>query len=1364
MTKINYRKLYQGSLYLLSLYFIYEGLQNIFDNDIRTSRLNLKIYNTESYIYNNFSRSFKFYEASLAFTNILLFLYGFLMLVSGCATAFFDDLETRDYFLRILIGLQIVEAFIIHNPFIETSEMKTRDMIWFVRTAVVSVYWERTKSNIRACRDEDIQLIGSQLQQIELYKKAPQAWVLSIALIFFSLCKQHFCHQMKLVFAKEFRDLYRSSEVAYASLDFTGKGFITQADFTQSVAVQNILKKRLKNMQTYSIEDVHLFMQFLNMFPLKGGIRQKLIDQSDGISRGVMIFDSFKKYFFPHLHQTFNIAEVMNEKIQESVLKQEQNQKQTQPEYVKERLTKLDQFLKDKFAKIWVSVRKAFLDLDGDHDGYITVEDIIRYFGADNEFQFQEVKKLLESKASNESGIGINYQEFSKWVGNAIHSVQGFYFRHDSVMNPAFEINKVKFDKNCGQFQDGIRKSIVQDKDIVDRVLEKFQQQWKTIKKSFHDMSKDKSGGIIHEELKFYLDHWGFKVDTETLNYIYKRLDWDKDGLVSYADFQKTVGSEIHPGESLFFRQDQPHQSKISTCKQPKCWQPTQSNKNFCQLHQRVNSDQVNAFFNRLRLKIGSKWQHFINQCKRKADQSDQNQISLEIFQELLQKFDIKIQNNDKEKMLDVYPGNDEGQRMLIDLSNMYNIKDQEQVAQLYKSVDLDQSDHDDNPVDSSGYTGQLFRKKIKLPVMTEVEFYDKIIENEINFAKVMRLIRNIDKDNNGYVTITELDDIIKICYPELQNKDIYQCLKHYRSIQNRILVDYKRLRSHVVDLFKAKTGAKDEFEIIEKHFQDIDPQLIRLKESLKKYQSQQRSMNMNKTLSIFKSAKQRRIEDEDSKFKVNLDVRHNLKTYKIRDKSTEDDIKIKQDNYQQQKLTKPLINYTGAYEISNEKANSKFEPLLLTQIKQKQVSYQQSNQLSTFEISARDQSLKNEPNQRYNLNAYNFDPQSSYSNIQGNSIISVLKSSSKFKQRNVHKMTTQSTQKSRNTGGPSVQTIKNSNHTISKDLLDQNNSSVDLNRSIELIKQTAPLVKSIYENQQFMSKRNSLNKTMANFKTQGLRQSEYALVTAKNRNQYSLINEGYGQQLKSLNEEKAQLQKRYNSSLKVKKDSLPFQSDTSTLHSQLADKIKEFRREMSEKKDLNESLKDESVNKFRSTIQSFGLDISKQVRFELMSPLKCDYFYRLLIKQSISEPEERSLNQIIPIQTHFNLPQDCIQLTAVPSNNSLNVIRYLSYQYYSEVKFILMEVQQFSQRQLMHKQQIQAQKYRRSKETSFVMQTTTNPNAPDLRVDRNRSNFRSLLIDTSQSPMKGALSTQAGDSYYQKNLAQKNCLNCGNQ
>lgn len=52
------------------------------------------------------------------------------------------------------------------------------------------------------------------------------------------------------------------------------------------------------------------------------------------------------------------------------------------------RLKQCEDFLKDKFQKNWVSVRKAFLDLDSDYDGFISVEDIIRYFGNENEFSY----------------------------------------------------------------------------------------------------------------------------------------------------------------------------------------------------------------------------------------------------------------------------------------------------------------------------------------------------------------------------------------------------------------------------------------------------------------------------------------------------------------------------------------------------------------------------------------------------------------------------------------------------------------------------------------------------------------------------------------------------------------------------------------------------------------------------------------------------------------------------------------------------------------------------------------------------------------------------------------------------------------
>ena len=44
----------------------------------------------------------------------------------------------------------------------------------------------------------------------------------------------------------------------------------------------------------------------------------------------------------------------------------------------------------------------------------------------------------MNDKDSKKEGR-INYPDFSKWLGNTIHMPQGFYFRHDSILNPNYE-------------------------------------------------------------------------------------------------------------------------------------------------------------------------------------------------------------------------------------------------------------------------------------------------------------------------------------------------------------------------------------------------------------------------------------------------------------------------------------------------------------------------------------------------------------------------------------------------------------------------------------------------------------------------------------------------------------------------------------------------------------------------------------------------------------------------------------------------------------------------------------------------------------------------------------------------------------
>ena len=83
-------------------------------------------------------------------------------------------------------------------------------------------------------------------------------------------------------------------------------------------------------------------------------------------------------------------------------------------------------------------MRKAFLALDTDFDGYITVEDLMRWLGSNDNVNYNDLKKLIMDKDPQKSGR-LGYSEFSKWLRGTIHQTAGFYFRHDSQKNPQFE-------------------------------------------------------------------------------------------------------------------------------------------------------------------------------------------------------------------------------------------------------------------------------------------------------------------------------------------------------------------------------------------------------------------------------------------------------------------------------------------------------------------------------------------------------------------------------------------------------------------------------------------------------------------------------------------------------------------------------------------------------------------------------------------------------------------------------------------------------------------------------------------------------------------------------------------------------------
>lgn len=171
--------------------------------------------------------------------------------------------------------------------------------------------------------------------------------------------------------------MYRSAEQAYGSFDFSGLGYITEQAFLDS--------KLVKNRVPYSNDEIRLFFRESNLF--------------DKSKKGLE-FDTFKKYFFPHLYLVQDDPDDAEDNAAMQTRNELKKNSEKQPQVIEDRVVRLENKLKTKFSNCFESVRKAFLALDSDYDGIITVEDILKYFGNETDLNYNDLKKLINDKDS----------------------------------------------------------------------------------------------------------------------------------------------------------------------------------------------------------------------------------------------------------------------------------------------------------------------------------------------------------------------------------------------------------------------------------------------------------------------------------------------------------------------------------------------------------------------------------------------------------------------------------------------------------------------------------------------------------------------------------------------------------------------------------------------------------------------------------------------------------------------------------------------------------------------------------------------------------------------------------------------------
>ena len=564
-------------------------------------------------------------------------------------------------------------------------------------------------------------------------------------------------NEMKGRIRYEMKSLYKVAKIAFSEMDFNGKGYIEQDDFF------NLLNFKLP----YSKEEINEFFAYEKLF-------SRLKD-------GHMPFELFKKEFFPEAARVPS-----KDGIQDEELKLDTNlDAKAKSDIVVNRMKRIENLLKEKFSNNYVSIRKAFLDIDMDYDGFITAEDIARQFGKDNQkLDFRDLRTLIKNRDSKRKGR-IDFKDFCRWMGGAIKPTETFFFRHDSVRNPQYEDNLERQSKNHGTSREKVLKNIM-NSNLMKRILDKISTQWKTLKKAFSDLNQGKNGWISEIDLKKYLVNWGFNTTDEQFKEFYEFLDYDKDGHITYEDFKNSVGSVISPIEHLYFRQDIPPQ-KLVTSKNSNYWEDTEGVDQHSSMKKKIRKDKTILWLTKVQNQITMKgWKELEKCLKDNCSKTTMFNISTEKFFKIMQKFKINFTQREKDDLVECFNLKDEGITTEINIRLIFELSRDQEINKIYKQIDLEKREEE-----------ELSMQQQRLMPISEDDLL-KILSKKSNMKELWREVRKYDGDSNGFLTLSELNSIFFQLYPDLAGKSLFKIFRPFTSIQNKSLVDYKRLKEYL--------------------------------------------------------------------------------------------------------------------------------------------------------------------------------------------------------------------------------------------------------------------------------------------------------------------------------------------------------------------------------------------------------------------------------------------------------------------------------------------------------------------------------------------------------------------------------------
>lgn len=75
-------------------------------------------------------------------------------------------------------------------------------------------------------------------------------------------------------------------------------------------------------------------------------------------------------------------------------------------------------------------------------------------------------------------------------------------------------------------------------KNLRAKFIDKLFSQYKTIKKAFSELNKDRNGYIEFNDFYYVFKSWGFEASDDAIKELFAWLDQDKDNRISFEDLR----------------------------------------------------------------------------------------------------------------------------------------------------------------------------------------------------------------------------------------------------------------------------------------------------------------------------------------------------------------------------------------------------------------------------------------------------------------------------------------------------------------------------------------------------------------------------------------------------------------------------------------------------------------------------------------------------------------------------------------------------------------------------------------------------------------------------------------------------------